>query len=115
MRVCTVGLGGVTTGGVVVGVVVVVTGVVWPVVGGMGDVEVVGVVCALVPPTAPESLAMATLGPALTRSAHVNGMRVLMFTEVKGSQRRGILPQLSFRLHSRFDSRPMGAPCLVGF
>jgi hypothetical protein len=67
MRVCTVGFGGVTTGGVIVGVV--------GILGGVAGLAVVGTAGVL---------ARAMLGGAVTASAQVSAMSILVFTGGEG-------------------------------
>jgi|HubBroStandDraft_3_1064219.scaffolds.fasta_scaffold542321_2 hypothetical protein len=99
MRVCTVGFGGATAGGVV-GVVVVAGGVLAGVVavGGVVVVVLEGAAC-VAPVFEAEVLAKAAPGAATAARAQVRAMSVLVFTEVKSSQRRGLPRRLSIRLH----------------
>jgi hypothetical protein len=89
MRVCTVGFGGGTTAGGVVGVVAggVLGGVVC--VGGVVVVGLEGATCAA-PVVEDEAPAKAGVGAVTAASVHGRRMSVLGFTDVKSSQRCGL-------------------------
>jgi hypothetical protein len=73
-------------------------------VGGVVVVAPEGAAC-FAPVVEAELLAKAVPGAAAAASAHATAMSVLVFTDVKSSQRLGLLRQLSFRLHETRDQR----------